>query len=240
VEFIEDYPLIGDCKTAGLVSRRGSIDWLCFPRFDSRACFAALLGTPDHGRWLLAPAGRITSIVRRYRGDAAILETEFTTETGVVAVLDFMPVRSGLPDVVRIVVGQNGSLIRQCVIFGASGDLASRYLIPTCAFNDHTGALRDMPQNHLLQLLALVAMELDALDERTATVHDSSPVDSLTTNSVSPSMSRTRTDVPGGTSSCTLRAFHSSPRTRTSPSGASAVTAAPRSPIMRRAAGCDS
>jgi hypothetical protein len=63
--------------------------------------------------------------VRRYRGDTAILETEFTTETGVVAVLDFMPVRSGLPDVVRIVVGQNGSLIRQCVIFGASGDLAS-------------------------------------------------------------------------------------------------------------------
>ena len=110
MEFIEDYALIGDCETAALVSRRGSIDWLCFPRFDSRACFAALLGTPDHGRWLLAPAGRITSSVRRYRGDTAILETEFTTETGVVAVLDFMPVRSGLPDVVRIVVGRRGDV----------------------------------------------------------------------------------------------------------------------------------
>jgi GH15 family glucan-1,4-alpha-glucosidase len=110
VAFIEDYALIGDCETAGLVSRDGSIDWLCFPRFDSRACFAALLGTPEHGRWLLAPAGRVTSTVRRYRGDTAILETEFTTETGVVAVLDFMPVRSELPDVVRIVVGLRGQV----------------------------------------------------------------------------------------------------------------------------------
>ena len=110
MDFIEDYALIGDCETAGLVSRRGSIDWLCFPRFDSGACFAALLGTPDHGRWLLAPAGRIMSIARHYRGDTAILETEFTTETGVVAVLDFMPIRSGLPDMVRIVVGRLGQV----------------------------------------------------------------------------------------------------------------------------------
>ena len=107
---IEDYALIGDCETAALVSRDGSIDWLCFPRFDSPACFAALLGTPEHGRWLLAPAAPVTSFRRRYLGDTAILETEFTTAGGVVAVIDFMPVRSGLPDVVRIVVGRLGQV----------------------------------------------------------------------------------------------------------------------------------
>jgi GH15 family glucan-1,4-alpha-glucosidase len=105
---IEDYALIGDCETAALVSRDGSIDWLCFPRFDSNPCFAALLGTPEHGRWLLTPAEPVTSVTRRYRGDTAILETEFTTAGGVVTLVDFMPIRTGLPDVVRIVVGQRG------------------------------------------------------------------------------------------------------------------------------------
>jgi GH15 family glucan-1,4-alpha-glucosidase len=105
---IEDYALIGDCETAALVSRGGSIDWLCFPRFDSHACFAALLGTPDHGRWLLAPAAPVISARRWYRGDTAILETEFTTADGVVSLIDFMPVRSGLPDLVRLVVGRRG------------------------------------------------------------------------------------------------------------------------------------
>jgi GH15 family glucan-1,4-alpha-glucosidase len=108
VTFIEDYALIGDCETAALVSREGSIDWLCFPRFDSRACFAALVGTPEHGRWLLAPSEPVTAVRRHYRGDTIILETEFTTADGVVALLDFMPIRSGLPDVVRIVVGKRG------------------------------------------------------------------------------------------------------------------------------------
>ena len=78
---IEDYALIGDCETAALVSRGGSIDWLCFPRFDSHACFAALLGTPEHGRWLLAPAGPVTAVRRWSRGDTAVLETELTTRT---------------------------------------------------------------------------------------------------------------------------------------------------------------
>ncbi len=105
---IEEYALIGDCETAALVGRDGSIDWLCFPRFDSRACFAAILGTPDNGRWLLAPAAPITSIRRWYRGDTAVLETEFTTADGVVSLIDFMPVRSGLPEVVRMVVGRRG------------------------------------------------------------------------------------------------------------------------------------
>jgi GH15 family glucan-1,4-alpha-glucosidase len=105
---IEDYALIGDCETAALVSREGSIDWLCLPRFDSRPCFAALLGTPEHGRWLIAPSEPVRSVQRRYRGDTAILETEFTTDGGVVTVVDFMPIRSDLPDVVRIVVGRRG------------------------------------------------------------------------------------------------------------------------------------
>src|SRR5438045_7225208 len=86
---IEDYALIGDCQTAALVGRNGSIDWLCLPRFDSGACFAALLGKPDHGRWLVAPRDEVTSVRRQYRDDTLVLETEFTTAGGVVAVIDF-------------------------------------------------------------------------------------------------------------------------------------------------------
>src|SRR5262244_2832438 len=100
---IEDYALIGDCRTAALVGRNGSIDWLCWPRFDSPACFAALLGTPDHGRWLIAPTPPVLALDRRYRAGTAILETEFRTESGTAAVIDFMPI--GEPtDLVRIVV----------------------------------------------------------------------------------------------------------------------------------------
>jgi GH15 family glucan-1,4-alpha-glucosidase len=103
---IEDYALIGDCETAALVGRDGSIDWLCFPRFDSRACFAALPGTLDHGRWLQAPAAPVTGVRRWYGDDTAVLETEFTTAEGVVSPIGFMPVRSGLPEVVRMVIGR--------------------------------------------------------------------------------------------------------------------------------------
>ena len=96
---IEDYALIGDCETAALVSKDGSIDWLCWPRFDSGACFAALLGDANNGRWRIAPAtaGMDTSVQvrRRYRGDTLILETEFTTDGGAVVLLDFMLVRGG-------------------------------------------------------------------------------------------------------------------------------------------------
>jgi GH15 family glucan-1,4-alpha-glucosidase len=108
VSFIEDYALIGDCEAAALVSRHGSIDWLCVPRFDSRACFAALLGTSEHGRWSLAPQAPVRSVRRRYLGDTAVLETEFTTDEGVVSIIDFMPVRAGLPVVARIVHGRSG------------------------------------------------------------------------------------------------------------------------------------
>ena len=105
---IEDYALIGDCHTAALVGSNGSIDWLCFPRFDSPACFAALLGTPEHGRWKIAPAGRVRSIKRRYREGTLVLETDFETDDGEVRLIDFMPLRTKEADVVRIVEGLSG------------------------------------------------------------------------------------------------------------------------------------
>ena len=107
---IEDYALIGDCQTAALVARNGSIDWLCFPRFDSGACFAALLGRPEHGRWQLAPVDLPIRTERRYAGDTLVLETVFTTEQGEVALVDCMPPRSREPNLVRIVVGRRGTV----------------------------------------------------------------------------------------------------------------------------------
>ena len=105
---IEDYALIGDCETAALVARDGSIDWLCWPRFDSPACFAALLGTRDHGRWLIAPVDSAAKVSRRYRGHTLILETTFATSEGTATVIDFMPPRGHNSDVVRIVRGEHG------------------------------------------------------------------------------------------------------------------------------------
>jgi GH15 family glucan-1,4-alpha-glucosidase len=105
---IEDYALIGDLETAALVAKNGSIDWLCWPRFDSNACFTALLGTPENGRWQLSPAGPIRRIHRRYRNDTLILETEFETAEGAVIVIDFMPPRAKHSDVIRIVHGKRG------------------------------------------------------------------------------------------------------------------------------------
>jgi GH15 family glucan-1,4-alpha-glucosidase len=105
---IEDYALIGDCTTAALVSRQGGIDWLCWPRFDSPACFAALLGTSEHGRWRIAPADPKARIRRAYRGDSAVLETRFVTADGEVGLIDFMPVGEGFSSLVRIVEGRAG------------------------------------------------------------------------------------------------------------------------------------
>ena len=107
-EPIESYALIGDMQTAALVSRTGSVDWLCFPRFDSDACFAALLGDRDNGAWRLAPDGATHCNRRRYRGDTLILETEWETASGAVRVIDFMPPRGEAPDIVRIVEGISG------------------------------------------------------------------------------------------------------------------------------------
>jgi GH15 family glucan-1,4-alpha-glucosidase len=110
---IEDYALIGDCESAALVSRDGSIDWLCWPRFDSDACFAALLGTPEHGRFRIAPEGEPTKVTRRYRPNTLILETRFETAGGAVMLIDFMPIRGRNPDCVRIAVGEHGS-VKMC------------------------------------------------------------------------------------------------------------------------------
>ena len=108
---IEDYAMAGGCKTAALVGRDGSIDWLCWPRFDSAACFAALLGTPENGRWLIAPRCTPLDVKRRYRPGTLVLETEFQTEAGSAMVVDFMPPLDGDADLVRIVIGRSGQVM---------------------------------------------------------------------------------------------------------------------------------
>jgi len=107
---IEDYALLGDLQTGALVSNTGSIDWLCFPRFDSPACFAALLDSPDAGHWQIAPTAGGVCTSRRYVKDTLILHTDWTTPEGTVRVIDFMPPRGHAPDVVRIVEGISGSV----------------------------------------------------------------------------------------------------------------------------------
>src|SRR3954466_2706254 len=94
---LEDYALIGAVRTAGLVGRDGSIDWLCLPRFDSGACFAALLGKPENGRWIVAPRGEGRRVTRAYRDGSTVLDTTFETDEGAVVVTDWMPLRDGAP-----------------------------------------------------------------------------------------------------------------------------------------------
>jgi GH15 family glucan-1,4-alpha-glucosidase len=107
---IEDYGLIGDCETTALVGRDGSIDWLCWPAFDSEACFAAILGTRKNGRWLIAPVDEETRTSRRYWDNTLILETQFETKDGIVAIVDFMPPRGTASDIVRLVRGIKGNV----------------------------------------------------------------------------------------------------------------------------------
>jgi GH15 family glucan-1,4-alpha-glucosidase len=107
---IEDYAIIGNCETIALVGRDGSIDWLGLPRFDSAACFAALLGNPNHGRWLIGPTEKEARVTRRYRGDTLVLETDFETDAGAISVIDFIGRRDGISDVVRLVRGIRGKV----------------------------------------------------------------------------------------------------------------------------------
>jgi GH15 family glucan-1,4-alpha-glucosidase len=126
VSRIEDYGLIGDCETAALVGRDGSIDWLCWPAFDSDACFAALLGTSKNGRWLIAPSEKATRISRRYWDNTLILETQFETADGTVAIIDFMPPRGEASDIVRLVRGIKGSVkmrMELVIRFGMGADV---------------------------------------------------------------------------------------------------------------------
>jgi len=105
---VEDYAIIGDCTTAALVGKNGSIDWLCLPRFDSGACFAALLGHAKHGRWLIGPTAGSKRVTRSYQDDTLVLETVFETESGSFALIDFMPINQPATSLVRIVEGRRG------------------------------------------------------------------------------------------------------------------------------------
>jgi GH15 family glucan-1,4-alpha-glucosidase len=113
---IEDYALLGDGETAALLGKDGSIDWLCWPRFDNDACFAALLGTDDHGHWSVAPVDDVTMQTRRYQDDTLVMETDFQTAGGDVRVIDFMPVRRTFSSVVRIVVGLKGTVKMRSIV----------------------------------------------------------------------------------------------------------------------------
>jgi len=152
---IEDYALIGDCHSAALVGRDGSIDWLCWPRFDSPACFAALLGAREHGRWQIAPAGKY-SVTRKYRDDTLILETEFETETGVATLIDFMPMRDQHCNLARIVKGRRGrvALHTEFILrfdYGAS--------VPWITKLDDGGGFRAIAGPDLAVLRSPVALE---------------------------------------------------------------------------------
>ena len=123
---IEDYGLIGDCETAALVGRDGSIDWLCWPAFDSDACFAGLLGTRKNGRWLIVPAEEIAGSSRRYWDSTLILETRFEAAGGTIALVDFMPPRGNASDVVRLVRGIAGRVkmrMELVIRFGMGTDI---------------------------------------------------------------------------------------------------------------------
>src|SRR5689334_21850286 len=134
VSAIEDYGIVGDLHTAALIGRDGSFDWLCLPHFDSPACFAALLGGDEHGRWRIAPAGAGDATRRRYDGDTLILESEWDTDSGAVRLIDFMPPREDAADLVRIVEGVSGEVRMRT-------DLALRFdygnVVPWVRPHDH-------------------------------------------------------------------------------------------------------
>lgn len=140
---IEEYALIGDCHTAALVGRDGSIDWLCLPRFDSASVFGALLGTKDHGRWLLAPTGTVLETHRHYLEDTFVLVTRWVTDTGEVEVIDFMPLADGRADVLRRVTGIRGSV-------QMSMDLRLRF-----GYAEALPWIRQLPDEHGPALVAI-------------------------------------------------------------------------------------
>jgi GH15 family glucan-1,4-alpha-glucosidase len=149
---IEDYAIIGDCETGALVAKRGSIDWLCWPRFDSHACFAALLGTPDNGRWLLAPKDQSMKCSRRYQGDSLVLETTWETAGGAVRVVDFMPPKDTSSDLVRIVTGLRGR-VDMCSQLVIRFDYGS--IVPWVSRTDD-GALRAIAGPDMLTFRTMV------------------------------------------------------------------------------------
>jgi GH15 family glucan-1,4-alpha-glucosidase len=153
---IEDYALIGDGQTAALVGRNGSIDWLCWPRFDSPACFAALVGTPENGHWQICPEDPGYRARRAYRGRSLILETEFETAEGAVTLVDFMPVRSAQADLVRMVVGRRGR-----VAMRSEGALRFDYgaSVPWVSLSADRKSLRAVAGPDMTLLCSPVALE---------------------------------------------------------------------------------
>jgi GH15 family glucan-1,4-alpha-glucosidase len=113
---LEDYGMVGDGESAALVSRSGSVDWLCWPRFDSDACFAALIGGNQNGRWLLAPRDAVVKVTRQYLEDTLILETDFFTRSGAVRIVDFMPIRDHAPALVRLATGLHGCVQMESIL----------------------------------------------------------------------------------------------------------------------------
>jgi GH15 family glucan-1,4-alpha-glucosidase len=153
---IEDYALIGDCQSAALVGRNGSIDWLCWPRFDSPACFAALVGTPENGFWRISPVGAAAHSRRSYREQTLILETEFETADGAVTLIDFMPMRTAQSDVVRMVVGRRGRVAME-----SEGALRFDYgaSVPWVTLSDDRKMLRAVAGPDKAVLCSPVALE---------------------------------------------------------------------------------
>jgi GH15 family glucan-1,4-alpha-glucosidase len=164
---IEDYALIGDCHTAALVGRNGSIDWLCWPRFDSASCFSALVGTPENGFWQIAPVKGNFTVSRRYLPGTLILETEFETAEGAVSLIDFMPVGSAQSDLVRIVTGRRGRVPMQ-----SEGVLRFDYgaSVPWVTLSEDRKALRAVAGPDLALLCSPVP--LDNRERRTCARFD--------------------------------------------------------------------
>jgi GH15 family glucan-1,4-alpha-glucosidase len=178
---IEDYCMIGDCETAALVSREGSIDWLCWPTFSSAACFAALLGTRDHGFWQISPVAEVKAIRRRYEAHTLIVETTFETKSGEVCVIDFMPPRKKHSHLVRIVRGVRGRVAMQM-------DLAIRFdygrTIPWVTSTDHE--LRAISGVDMVTLRTKVPLHGEGMTTRsTFTVRKGEMVSFTLTNSSS-------------------------------------------------------
>ena len=208
---IEDYALIGNTRTAALVSRTGSIDWWCVPRFDSAACFAALLGAPEHGRWLIAPMHEVKRTARRYRPGTLVLETDLHTAEGSVRLIDCMPLREGRMDIVRIVEGVRGAVPMRF-------ELAMRFgygsVVPWVRREGHTLTATAGPDT--LELRTPVAVRgKDHTTQAHFTVHEGVRIPFVLTHSASHSRGR----------------YHSTPRQRWRRASAGGTHGARSAPI---------
>ncbi len=160
---VEDYAIIGNCTTAALVGTNGSIDWLCLPRFDSGACFAALLGHAKHGRWLVGPAVATTSSTRSYRDDTLVLETIFETASGSFALIDFMPVNQPATALVRIIEGRRGA-VEVRMIMTARFDYGSS--VPWVSRLDDESGIQAIAGPDLVTLRASVSLRGEDLSTK--------------------------------------------------------------------------